>query len=315
MKKSIILSAALVLGVACSEKISESGAEEQTAKGFPYSFTAVIDSNTEAESRVNFSDPTPADPANADWSVVWKVGDQIRVQNQPGKDKTVIYVVKSVSGGVATFEPKEGEDLGKFGESTTYFASIGGIAEGTNYSYLFEFNSANRGGVHMGLSTYKSILPGTIDNSFFTAVAKATLADGKISFRFIPVISYLRFEIPEGMTYDVGQLYFSSSGKKVSGLFNARMDADSDTIFELGSAYSGGSTNLPLWYGDGGTQKVATPYPKFATGIYYVPVLPTAIMSKVVIYDTAGAVKHTTDFTDFTMERGKIYNLGTIPVD
>ena len=325
MKKIFIFCFAALMFAACSNESVPADLKE-VKTGFPYTITASFAENNEDPAvRANLTNPTPDNPATATWSVAWKVGDEIRVFNQPGQDNTVVYVVKSISGGVATFELKEGEDIGKFTESTTFFAAMGGSAKDENasstigHSYLSDINSDNEGGIEVGLVSFKSILEGTIDNAFFTAVAKATLTDGTLNFQFLPVVSYIRVTVPEGMTYDVGKLYCQStlSGGKTnpSGFYRIRMNADGNTIKVVGQRYQGGSANAPFWYGTGTSEVKTKPFPTFPAGVYYMPVIPACTIKKLVVYDTQNTAKCTRTFDSPGFAAGRIYDFGTIPTN
>ena len=322
MKKFYVFCLAALIGAACTEKNVNSEVEG-TKTGFPYTITATFEEEArplQTQTRVNFTDPTPADPASATWSIQWKVGDEIHVANQVGSDNTVVYVVKSISAGVATFELKEGEDVGRFDESTTFFAMRGGIggtaSDQVPHAYICDFDGSGRGGIRMGLPTYKSIMENTIDNDFFLTVAKATLTDGNLSFRFRRVISYLMITIPDGMTYDVGELYVMSNSVYASGFFNVRMNASENTIDVIGgriSAAKGGSPNSPFWYGTGSTQVKTKPYPTFPAGVYYLPVFSSSKPYKIIVYDTEGTAQCTREFSEITLAAGKVFDFGTIP--
>ena len=80
-----------------------------------------------------------------------------------------MYVVESVSAGVAKFKLKDGEDVSKFNENTTFFAMKAGTG-GTSIPnpYLFDINASGEGGIRAGLASVKSIKEATINNEFFS---------------------------------------------------------------------------------------------------------------------------------------------------
>ncbi|MBQ7195739.1 MAG: hypothetical protein IJS07_08940 [Bacteroidales bacterium] len=333
MKKFFVFCFAALIAAACEE---QKVAPEMTdvKAGFPYTLTATI-GNVDATPAVkaNFTDPTPANPATAKWSVDWKVGDEIRVFNQTGAANTVVYVVKSIADGKATFELKEGEDVSKFSEATTFFAATGSVADGASYPFLYNFNEAGEGGINTGLGSQKCVKENSIDNGFFNLVAKATLTDGSLNFQFIPVVSYIRLTIPAGLGFDIGCFYFQS-GQIVdgvwslkspaggtwnpSGFYRVRMNLEENTIKEIGSRSKGGSNNAPFYYGVGASKPssdpTVTPYPAFVPGVYYFPVIPKCVINHLVIQDLSGAAVKTITFESPAFEAGKIYDFGTIPV-
>lgn len=325
MKKTMIFCfAALICAAACTEKNVSVG-NDGIKTGFPYTLTASIsDMDRIDETKVELADPNPANPATATWTAEWKIGDEIWVFNQTGVDNAVAYVVTSINNGQASFALKDGEDISKFSDATVFFAAKGGFADDMTSShlathpYLYDFNTNGEGGINTGLTSYKRIMEGSIDNDFFLAVAKATLTDGNLNFKFIPVVSYIRITIPEGMT-DVGQLYFQStvaSGTpNPSGFFRVRMNLAEDTIKEIGKRNRGGSANAPFFYGTGTSNIAAAPYPNFTAGSYYVPVIPGCTVKKLIVKDTQGATKRTCTFDSPAFTAGKIYDLGSIPAE
>ena len=319
MKKILFVCFAAFALAACSEKNVSLDNTKAEKAGFPYTITATIAENAPvADSRASFTDPTPANPATATWSVVWNVGDEIRVFNGVGKDSTVVYVVKSVTAGTATFELKAGEDVSLFRPGcSTFFAATGGTAAtGVAYSYLNGYNTNGEGGIDVGLASQKSILPGSIDNDFFIAVSKAELSAGELNFHFLPVVSYIRITIPDGMSYNPGQLYFQStlSGGTAnpSGFYRVRMNLSDNTIKEIGKRNKGGSSNVPIYYGSG-TATPSTPYNTMIAGVYYCPVIPGSTVKRLLIKDTEGTTKCTRNFTSPELVAGKIYDFGAIP--
>ena len=294
--------------------------QEEVKTGFPYTLTASFVNEEETPAtKVEFTDPTPANPATATWSVEWNVGDVIYVANQVGADKTVAYEVESVTAGVATFKLKDGEDVSKFSEgATTYYAGMGGLAltsDGKSVlSHPWYQNSP--GGFYTGLPTYKSVTESTIYNDFFLAFGAGTISDGKLNLSFHNYTTYVRMRIPDGMTYDVGEIYFTCDGKS-SGFEFVRFSESGISArraVKNSEGATGGSNNAPFYYGSG-TSPLSTPYPKFKPGVYYFPMVPAGNITGLTIYNTSGDVKCAR--TGFSISRdkgwGKIFDFGTIP--
>ena len=179
MKKQFIFCIAALLCAACAQKeaVIESGEiepentateQEEVKTGFPYTLTASFAKEDETPAtKVEFTNPTPADPASATWSVSWSVGDVIYVANQVGSDKSVAYEVESVTDGVATFKLKDGEDLSKFSEATTYYAGFGGTSAAASFASPYLSQIAATGGLFVsGYATSKSIVENKINNDF-----------------------------------------------------------------------------------------------------------------------------------------------------
>ena len=323
MKKQFIFCIAALLCAACAQKeaVIESGEiepentateQEEVKTGFPYTLTASFAKEDETPAtKVEFTNPTPADPKTATWSVEWNVGDVIYVANQVGADKTVAYEVESVTAGVATFKLKDGEDVSKFNENTTYYAAKGGT---TGYlPYIQSFDTTNRGLFYIGLPSVMSLEENTIHNDYFLAVATGTLEDGKLNFSFRNVNSYIRLVIPEGMEKSVGEIYIAGSvtNKFATGYKNVRMNPSTGEIagvsqYKSGSTFPGARLYGRYYYGNSTLSSITD---LFKPGVYYLPIHFSATPNGIEIRDEDDKAFITRSFDALTLERGH----GTIP--
>ena len=315
MKTTKIILSALLLVVfaACEEQNAkiETPDVDRVTSVVPVSVTAIYADNVTPAVKSDFGTPDPATPNK--WPIHWDIGDEIALFNQIGEGNGVIYQVKSIDGsGMATFEMKDGEDISKFGESTTFYACKGGLKTVATPSYLLAENV-----IRTGLSSFKSIQTGTINNDFHIAVAKATLTDGSLSFAFHNAVSYIKIEVPTSVTATgAKRLYFAgkSSSYHGSGFFRIVLTESG----EIDSYVRGsGGTNVPIYYGDAaGTSAPATAV-DLPAGVYYVPIIPGYMIRKILAYtsldgtDAKTAVVSATKDIEFP-DPGKIYDLGAI---
>ncbi|MBQ7194008.1 MAG: hypothetical protein IJS07_00045 [Bacteroidales bacterium] len=314
MKKLIGLAVMLIVFAACSEKNAKVDSPDNTSSSVvPVNVSAIYADNVAPAMKSDFDTPNPVDPSKATWTIHWNVGDEIALFNQAGEGNGVIYQVKSIDGsGRASFELKEGEDVSKFGESTTFYACKGGLNTVSTPSYLYAEDV-----IRTGLSSFKSIQPGTINNDFHIAIAKATIDNGNLSFTFHNAVSYIRIVVPEGLT-GAKRIYFAGKSNSYHGSGYFRVGfADSGEI-DPASYVGNGGQNVPVYYGNGAATSAPTSSDDFVPGVYYVPIEPGYMVRKIIVYsslsgtDAANAIVSVTKDISFP-DPGVIYDLGTIP--
>lgn len=186
------------------------------------------------------------------------------------------------------------------GESVSF---RGMAAEGKeSYYALYPYNSsASLNGSSIGavVPIYQSCVPDTFDPNAGLAVS---VTDGE-EFSFKQATALLKFTIPAGCT-KVGYINFMAFGG-VGICGNTSINPSS------GNASSGDASLVQMtrWWNQQGGEGYIAP------GTYYISIIPGTLSSGFImeIHSTSGSVVTKSSSNSFTFQRGKIYNLGTIP--
>lgn len=310
MKKTFIsiISAALALA-ACSEQNLAPEAAQATFKA-PVISATMQQLQAADGTKVNFKDAS-----DNDFSVIWELGDQIKVFNKAGQGMYVVYKVVSISqDGRASFEidheftdadGKKMDDLSVFDpESNVYYAHFG-VIDNVKYGTLNE-----DGTVKTARVSTATIDPGKINKEFHNCVAKATLADdGSLNFDFMPTICYFMISFPEeleeGFTTPGKILVLGSSSAKASAAFDVTF---TDGGLSFGNL-TGGNANAAYHHSDNGAKA------NFLKGkTYFLPVRAGFTTAGMKMGPTIGSTYTVTlnaDKHKIATQPGKIYDLGT----
>lgn len=291
MKKiNYILSTATLLLVACQREIAPQ--EPAVAVPGPTSFTASVevDPDSKAVLGLNGESKKP--------QTFWEDGDAISIftsadgNSQSGKSYkfTTTLQASSTSADFSLAEEKE------FG-SGMYFAAYPyrNNTRGVNYT-------GNSGYYRMAgnqIPTTQTLVAGSFDRNAILAVA---FAESGNTLEFKNATALLKFRVAE--TNIVAGRIQVDKADAISGTFRA--DVKTDTKALSLETYSGGTTfNFVDFTIDGSTA--------LSTGTdYYVVVRPTTLTSDLKIYLNGNLVKTINTSQLASIERNKIYNLGTL---
>lgn len=254
-----------------------------------------------------------ADPSVHDFTPRWNVGDSIAVFNRTGtlsKPNHVVFVVKEVDGnGVASFEPSKSADLSLLDDSDTYYAHLGGWLGSITPGFLVRENV-----IQSIVQTQVYVRPGSIDNDYFVAAAKARkAADGSVNFHFVNIIGYTAVTVPEGVT--IGKMTLinrNASGSNLSAYYQVTLNDDGSfkSAERTNGTSVGGYKNLAAF-----CPNTTDPKSKitFEPGTYYIPTCPGSTVCGVQLFsDTAGKNDMGTISVNYTTARGVINDLGKL---
>ena len=323
MKRIFVICAAVVLAATACEKNSTEAEAVKPESKVPVQVFADMPVLESADTKVTF-----VNPAGGDYRLKWEVGDVIYVFNkvadytldplQMNNLNRVAYEVTAVDAltGRATFKAEDGVDLDSVfdSESDTYYASMGGMPNGTWHSnFLFAENV-----IQSSLSADGITVPaGRLDKESFLAVSKAKLSgDGTLTFKFHPVWSYFKITIPENCKANVGSVRFypyTSTSPRLSGFYQVTLNEDG--TFASGErtngVAAGGSANILFRHREDGESENTM----FPAGSYYFPMMPGNAIRAVRCQsqtDGGGTYIHLTGL-NLTAPLGKIIDLGTLP--
>lgn len=285
-KRIIVLSAAALALAACTVEVSPEISTPSDSHVGPVSFTASLESDSATKAVLDLNGSSKP-------QTFWENGDAINVftsaDGESHSGKGYQFSTSLLANSTSATFTYDGDDFGD-----------------GNYFAVYPYRSHTRG---VNYTTYRlagNIIPesqtlaaGTFDKSAALAVA---YAEGGSSLEFKNVTALLKFRVSDADIV-AGRIEVDAADA-ISGTFRADYNTSTGEITL--ETYSGvNNFNFVNFTIDGSTA--------LATGTdYYVVVRPAALSSNLKIYLNGTLVKTISNGKLASLQRNKIYNLGTL---